>query len=112
MLKTEMQNYWTPDNTEAGHPTLHTATNAYNDWTSNYTVRSADYIRFKSLELKYIFDKESLYKIKVLQGLEIYANGNNLFTWTTLPNMFDPEAARLEVYPITKRFTAGLRARF
>ncbi len=112
VLKTEMMDYWTPQNTSAGHPALHTVSNAYNTWSSTYTRRDADYVRLKSLEVKYSFKRETLEPLKIFEGLEIYANAHNLFTWSKLPKMFDPEAAKLEVYPITKRFSIGLRASF
>ena len=44
----------------------------------------------------------------MLENLEIYANGQNLFTWSPLPDSFDPEAQKLEVYPISKRFNLVL----
>lgn len=112
VLDTEMTDFWTPENQDASSPVLHTSSNAYNDWYSTYTVRPSDYMRLKTLELKYTFTKEMLHRINILEGLEVYANGYNMFTWTKLPDMFDPEANKLEVYPITKRYSFGLRARF
>ena len=113
VLDTEMTDQWSPTNLDASSPIIHTSTNAYNDWgKTTYSVRSSDYVRLRTLELKYTFTKESLHRLKIVQGLEVYANGYNLLTWTSLPDMFDPEASKLEVYPITKRYTFGLRANF
>ena len=112
MLNTEMLNYWTPENQNPGHPALHTVSNAYNTWSNSYTRRDADFMRLKSVELKYTFDKVRLERTKLFEGLEIYVNGNNLVTWSKLPDLFDPEAAKLEVYPLSKRFSMGVRASF
>ncbi len=112
MLDTEMLDYWTPDNLNASAPALHASTAAYNDVANTYALRAADYVRLKTIELKYTFKKETLHRTKFIDGLEVYANGYNLLTWTNLPDMYDPEASKLEVYPITKRYTFGLRASF
>ena len=112
MLDAEMLDYWRPDNLDASAPALHAATTSYNDLLNTYSLRASDYIRLKSLELKYTFKKETLHRLKVVEGLEMYVNGYNLLTFTGLPEMYDPESGKLEVYPITKRYTFGLRVRF
>ncbi|WP_158027201.1 SusC/RagA family TonB-linked outer membrane protein [Labilibacter marinus] len=112
MLNTEMLDYWTPENTGASHPTLHATNNKYNSINSSYSYRSSDFLRFKSLEVKYRFGKKALGWQTLLDGFELYLNGNNLYTWQKLPKQFDPEAKKLEVYPIAKRYNLGLRATF
>jgi len=110
MLNTEMLDFWTPENPDATHPALHLKNNKYNTVNSSYSYRPSDFLRFKTLELKYSFSKKTLKWQSLLSKLEIYVNGNNLHTWQKLPSQFDPEARKLEVYPIAKRYNIGIRA--
>jgi TonB-linked SusC/RagA family outer membrane protein len=109
MTDTEMKNYWTPDNLTATHPALHTLDNKYNSSASTYTFRRSDFLRLRNLELKYSVNSKDAKWLQVVKNLEIYLNGNNLITWSSLPKQFDPEANKLEVYPITKRYNLGMR---
>ncbi len=108
----EMMDYWTPTNLDASRPALRTKDNKHNSQTSLHTRRRSDFMRLKNLELKYTFSKKTLSKVDYVKSLEIFTNGNNLFTWQKLPSEFDPEARSLEVYPIAKRFNVGLRVSF
>ena len=53
-----------------------------------------------------------LNKMKLFEPAEIYLNGNNLFTWHSLPGGMDPEARTLEVYPLVRRYNLGIRVSF
>ena len=112
MLNNEMLDYWSPTYTSGTHPTLHLSSNGHNDQTSTYTVRNSSFLRLRNLELKYKFDKETMHRIRIFDSMEVYVNGSNLITWTSLPDMFDPESARLEVYPLTRRYNLGMRLSF
>ena len=105
----EQRDYWTPDNPNASHPILHSTKNGHNEQTSTYSTRNSSFLRLRNLEVKYSFRKLLKRKSNMLENLEIYANGQNLFTWSPLPDSFDPEAQKLEVYPISKRFNFGFR---
>jgi len=109
LLNNEQKDYWTPNNKNAAHPVLHLTTNGNNDEYSTYTLRNSSFLRLRNVEIKYRLGKKTLNKLKVFSNLEIYFNGNNLYTWTNLPSSFDPEAKNLEVYPIAKRFNFGVR---
>lgn len=112
MLDTEMKDYWTPQNLDATHPALHTLDNKHNSSTSTYTVRRSDFLRLRNLEVKYSINSKEAKWLRVVKNLEIYLNGNNLFTWSSIPKQFDPEADKLEVYPISKRYNLGVRFSF
>ena len=87
-------------------------------------IQSAAYLRVKNIQLDYSFPKHICSAIR-LQGLKIYVNAENLFTFTPLhkyaPN-FDPEglsydsdfasAADGYTYPILKSVTVGVNITF
>ena len=105
----EQLDFWSPENPDASHPILHAEKHSHNQQTSTYCTRSSAFLRLRNLELKYSF--RSLLKKKnfLMENIEVYANGQNLFTWSDLPDSFDPEDNKLEVYPISKRFNFGFR---
>ena len=86
--------------------------------------QNAAYLRVKNIQLDYSFPKHICSAIR-LQGLKIYVNAENLFTFTPLhkyaPN-FDPEglsydsdfasAADGYTYPILKSVTVGVNITF
>lgn len=112
---------WTPENRDAALPRL------TNDWNS--TVNSpvtyvsdfwnirGDYLRIRSAELSYSFPQE-LTKRVFLNGLRVYANGNNLYTWMLKSkNIYnlDPESANgssIQSYPQQKIWNFGLQVTF
>ena len=66
------------------------------------------FLRLRNLEVKYNFGD----MFKVVKNLEVFVSGQNLFTWSALPDNYDPEARKLEVYPVTKRYNFGVRCSF
>jgi TonB-linked SusC/RagA family outer membrane protein len=102
---------WTPENAlTAEKPALHLA-NAHNKTASTLTYVDGSYIRLRSAEFSYKFTKNAVNKLK-LDALQLYANGNNLFTWSKLDDQLDPEATGTANYPIVKRYNFGLRVTF
>lgn len=80
--------------------------NSNNFVRSNYWMRSASFIRLKSLELGY--------KIKDFKGISprIYASGTNLFTISDF-KLWDPEMRGNGLaYPLQKVFNIGLQINF
>jgi len=103
---------WTPENAgSAEKPALHSEHIGYSRSTSTYTYRSASYVRLKNVELSYHFQEKLLNKIG-LKRLQVYANGNNLYTWSSLPDKIDPEARGAGIHPLVKRMNVGFRASF
>lgn len=109
----DVTNRWTPETAStATKPSLHTDTNRdYNFLASSYAFQDAAYLRLKNVELSYSFDKQLLKRLK-MSKLQLYANGNNLITWTSLDKRLDPEAKSMSVFPMVKRYNFGLRATF
>ncbi|MFY0628358.1 MAG: TonB-dependent receptor [Reichenbachiella sp.] len=104
----EQQDAWTPDNLDATHPALHVSDN-HNPQRSTHTIRRSDYMKLQTAEISYRLPVQN---IQYLSNFEVYVNGNNLWTWTDLPDAFDPEAKNLEVYPISRRYNIGFRMSF
>lgn len=80
--------------------------NANNFVNSNYWLRSASYIRLKSVEMGY--------KINDFYGLSprIYASGTNLFTLSAF-KLWDPEMRGNGLsYPLQKVFNLGVQVNF
>ncbi len=112
LLNNEQRNAWSFDNPNGVHPALRTISNNHDRQRSTYSHRSSNFLRFRTMEVKYAFGKKLKETIGLFDAFEIYVNGNNLATWSDLPDEFDPEQSRLLVYPITKRYNFGVRASF
>lgn len=104
---------WTPENSDSEHPRTYNRTDEY--WTSNqntYFLRSADYLRLKSVEIGYNLPASLGEKVGV-QNMRIYVSGYNLLTFDKL-NVFDPEASSSsgQYYPQKRVFNAGISLTF
>ena len=111
MVWPESINRWTPETAEtATRPRMSLTVVQHNRENSTYGVSSASYLRLKSLEASYDF---TLNGAKYgLSSLQLYVNGNNLFTISDFDSRIDPETANEGAYPLTKRYNLGLRLRF
>ncbi len=91
-----VNNIWSPDNREAYFPRLFgyialsdsDALGAVND---RY-LQSVAYLRLKNLSLGYTIPKRITEKFNISK-FRIYFSGENLFTFTSLTDYIDPEAA-------------------
>jgi hypothetical protein len=109
---------WTPERYNAGLPiTLPRLTASPEATKHNYRVSSfwqqdASYIRLKNMELGYTFTREKIGSIG-LKNLRLYANAQNLVTWTKMP-YFDPEIPNSNgaIYPIMRVFNFGANIQF
>ena len=102
---------WTPENAlTAVKPALH-LNNSHNSSNSTLTYVDGSYLRLKSVELSYMFQKGLIKKFG-LNTLQLYANGNNLLTWSKLDGQIDPETSGANTYPVVKRYSLGLRVTF
>jgi TonB-linked SusC/RagA family outer membrane protein len=75
---------------------------------------SQDFVRLKHLTLAYTFDKKLLEKTKIVKGLRIYLQGENLLTITKYRG-FDPENPSnvdLGAYPLARKVSLGLDITF
>jgi TonB-linked SusC/RagA family outer membrane protein len=93
------------------------ATNDHNNYlTSDYWMRSNNFFKLKNIEIGYTMQPDSFKFLKLVQGLRIYMNANNLFTFKNELTAIgiDPEVTdgRTYIYPLTKVVTVGLSFQF
>lgn len=89
-----------------------------NRQTQSKYVLNAAYMRLKNVQLGYTLPAAYVNKIG-LSKIRIYISGENVFTITKMPKMFDPETVDYATgfyngatYPMTKIYSAGLSVTF
>lgn len=109
---------WSRERYEQGleikYPRYSIVNNDHNYRASTFWLEDASYIRLKNAEIGYSVQGKTLKKIG-MSSVRIYANGNNLLTWTHMkfPGK-DPESLSNgdEMYPVTRIFNLGLNINF
>ena len=77
-------------------------------------LEDASFLRLKNLNLAYSFPTELLKKSRVIRGLRVYAQAQNLLTFTNFSGL-DPEGTSnlyAAQYPMSRQFTFGLDLMF
>jgi len=100
-------------NKNASYPRLMPG-NQGNSAQSTFWLRSANYLRWKNLELGYNLPKNSVKTIGV-ESIRIYFTSQNLYTWSQLKDyQIDPESSRsgLTTYPQQRVFNMGCQVSF
>jgi len=86
----------------------------YNREFSSKDIEDASFTRWRNLTLAYNLPSKHLDKIKYISGLRIYAQAQNLYTWTNFTG-FDPEddnnIAQYE-YPTPRTLSLGFDLKF
>lgn len=111
-MSTDAADYWTPKNTDARFPKLVGSNFAYGG-DSDFYLQDASYVRLRYLSVGYNFKKKDLEFLK-LSGLRVYAQGENLHTWTKWRG-WDAESNRsvdFSQYPTPKTFSFGVEVQF
>lgn len=107
-------NRWTPENPNTNVPRVVSNADYNNNYlNSSYWMQDASYLRLKNVQLGYTIPQSLVNKIK-LSNIRVYANAQNLLTFTDFEG-FDPERASTSTsvaYPNVKVFSFGLQARF
>ncbi|WP_431294396.1 SusC/RagA family TonB-linked outer membrane protein [Pedobacter sp. P26] len=101
--------YWTPENTNASYPRVLPSPSSNSTQTSDFWIRSGNYLRMKSVTIGYTVPSQIVSAIK-LKSIRLYLSGQNLVTWTKGLKDFDPEisASNANYYPQQKVYTFGL----
>ncbi|MEN3324971.1 TonB-dependent receptor [Mariniflexile soesokkakense] len=115
-FRTDLQDRWNGSGSSNWEPRLF-STN-YNRLPSTYMIEDGSYIRIRNIQLNYSINSNILEKLKI-QQLKLYANVQNLFTWTKASG-FTPEAGGSPTsfgvdgggYPIPVISTLGLSLTF
>ncbi|MCH5599642.1 SusC/RagA family TonB-linked outer membrane protein [Niabella ginsengisoli] len=107
---------WSPENPDrnATYPRLEIISNSgtANTRLSSFWMLNASYMRVKAVQLGYNLPKTIIKKIG-LEGIRVYASGENLFTINRYPQGWDPEInSGGAYYPILKNYTFGLNINF
>jgi TonB-linked SusC/RagA family outer membrane protein len=115
---TDIFDAWTPE-----RPTQHPrniASDPNQNWSrpSDYFVENGAYLKLRNIQLGYTLSTSLLQKMKI-KKFRVYANANNLLTFTKYSGL-DPEVAGYNTgrgidygqYPQVKSFTAGLEIQF
>jgi len=111
-LSTDLERSWTPDNRVTDMPALN-ATNLSPGVESDRFLIESNYLRLRFLQFGYNFDSNAL-ENTFLNNVRIYANAENLATWTSWLGS-DPESQRQSEYnryPTPKTFSFGIDINF
>ena len=86
-----------------------------NQKTQTRYLLDASYIRLKNLQIGYSIPSELANKIGMSQ-LRVFLSGENLWTGTKVPKMFDPEyiegGSGGNAYPLSKVYSIGVNVNF
>ncbi|MFA6086786.1 MAG: TonB-dependent receptor [Mucilaginibacter sp.] len=111
-------NTWTPDNTNAYYPNLHTAAgmNNYNYQISSWSVENGAYVRLKNLVVGYTLPKSLMERTGAISSLRLYISGSDLWESSGIHDGWDPEITRTtqgnERYPFYRYVTIGANITF
>lgn len=83
----------------------------HNAANNTYFLKSTAYTRLKNMEIGYTLKPQFLKRIGV-GATRIYANGNNLYTWSRNKIWGDPENLAYIGYPLTRTYNLGLNINF
>lgn len=106
--KTVYENSWTPEHTDAFYPSYRSA--SYNVLTQTKYLQNAAYIRLKNLTLGYSFPTSMTGRLGI-QRLRIYGSAYNIWQYSSVPALFDPEVLSAN-YPMIKSIALGLQVNF
>lgn len=101
-------------NTNSYYPRPH-LDNGKNYQVQSMYLQNAAYMRIKNLQLGYTLPSRITNKIGIT-NCRIFVSGENLFTFTKMKDLFDPETigenGEGNVYPLTKTYSMGLSVTF
>lgn len=126
-LQKSQLDYWSPENPDANHSTLHFsgaapanlawggggAQEGYGIMIKDRIWRNADYLRLKQVYMAYNLSSEMLKQNIGISNVQVYFTGNNLLTFTKLIEG-DPERKDFSAgfYPQMTSFKIGLKLSF
>jgi|GEM_PF-8135 len=114
---------WTPDKV-ANHqpisyprPEINTTGNSANFITSDFWLKSNNFIKLKNAEIGYTFPRTAALKKASISGIRVYVNGDNLLIFNAPLTKYgiDPETTDVNsayIFPITRSFICGVNIQF
>lgn len=106
---------WTPDNTDALYPRL-SFDNSRNNWNwavNDVNMETLRYVRLKNMIIGYTLPKQLMDKLGI-KRIRAYVSGNDLLTFSSVKDGFDPERGTSSdsSYPFIRTYTFGLEVGF
>ena len=106
------RDYWTKDNQDAFWPRLYQYKgDNFNSKSADRWLQDASYFRLKNVTLGYTIPVNKKY----MEKLRVYVTGQDLFEFTDILSVMDPEAennATRALYPFFRSWTIGLNVTF
>lgn len=114
---TDHLDYWSESNPNGYFPKPYFAGDGKNKQKSTRYLQDASYLRLKNLTINYDIPVRYLNKMKFLNGFSVYFTGENLYTYTKLFGVFDPENVGKgwsdgKMYPLRGAWTVGAKLIF
>ena len=81
---------------------------------SSFDIYNASYVRLRNVNLRYRLPERLVSKLKGLGGIQVFVQGENLYTWTKWIG-FDPENGNEYnkfAFPNPRTYTAGININF
>ncbi|QCR22376.1 TonB-dependent receptor [Pontibacter sp. SGAir0037] len=108
--------YWSKDNPNADTPLPRWNSTPAGYYRGHQYMFDGSYIRLKNLEIAYTLNSSLVRRIG-MSNVRIFANGNNLFLWTKMPddresNFAGTGWASQGAYPTVKRYNVGANITF
>lgn len=107
----EALDYWSEDNTNARLPRPYINGGHGNRQVSTLYLQDGSYIRLKQLTFGYTLPGSIMQKSPISK-VRFYFTGENIFTITSLSDLYDPENTNLMGYPVPKSYSFGLNLTF
>ncbi len=98
---------WREDNRDAYFPRSSYDNANGNRKTQTRYLQNAAYLRLKTLSIGYSLPKQLLAKAKI-ERVRVYVTAENLFTVTSLLNIYDPELVDFGKPPLFRSFSFGV----
>ena len=103
---TEVQNAWSPQNTDTDIPRLTVRDQANNRRSSDFYVEDGSYLRLKNISIGYTIPSDLISKWSIA-GVRVYVSGQNILTFTDYSG-YDPEIGRGGIFENTSIFNGGV----
>ena len=99
--------YWSESNPDAFFPRPRIGNANEVSQIQTRFLQNAAYLRLKELTIGYTFPKSITQKAGI-DNLRIYFSGSNLWEYTKMLKIFDPEVNSTQTYPFTRSFSLGM----
>ncbi|MFC5409467.1 SusC/RagA family TonB-linked outer membrane protein [Larkinella bovis] len=113
VLFSHVRDHWSRDNQDA--TSFLPRWKSQGQFIGNYFIYDGSFVRLRSAEVAYTFPKTVTSRLGV-SSLRLFANGNNLFFWSKLPDDRESAAsggaASAGAYPTPRRFNIGIDLTF